>query len=68
MNAHSSISATNYVEDPGIRALELMVEALHIIDDAAVPGDVGAHLDHSIQRLALVHKKQLASENGASFG
>ena len=68
MNAHTSISATDYVEDPGIRALELMVDALHIIDDAAVPGDVGAHLDHSIQRLALFLKKKLGAGNTVSFG
>ena len=68
MNAHSPIGATNYVEDPGIRALELMVEALHIIDDAGVPGDVGAHLDHSIQRLALFLKKRLGAGDAVSFG
>ena len=68
MNAHHSIGATDYVEDPGIRALELMVEALRIIDDAAVPGDVGAHLDHSIQRLALFLKKKLEAGDGVSFG
>jgi hypothetical protein len=33
------------------RALELMEQALEILDNSAVPGDVGAHLDLSIARL-----------------
>jgi hypothetical protein len=35
----------------GMRALELMTEALLTLDESALPSDVGAHLDLAIDRL-----------------
>ena len=36
---------------PGMLALELMTEALLVLDETALPADVGAHLDLAIHRL-----------------
>ncbi len=37
--------------EAGMRALELMTEALLTLDESALPSDVGAHLDLAIDRL-----------------
>lgn len=45
--ANESIPKT----DPANEALDLLVEALELIDSIEGPGDVGAHLDLAIHRL-----------------
>jgi|tagenome__1003787_1003787.scaffolds.fasta_scaffold14054258_1 hypothetical protein len=33
-------------------ALELLVNALHLLDEAEAPGDIGAYVDHARERLS----------------
>ncbi len=33
-------------------ALGLLVNALHLLDEAEAPGDIGAHVDHARERLS----------------
>jgi hypothetical protein len=33
-------------------ALDLLVNALHLLDEADVPGDIGAYVDHARERLS----------------
>lgn len=33
-------------------ALGLLVSALHLLDEADAPGDIGAHVDHARERLS----------------
>ena len=52
---HLTPSPISLVEDAASpcadAALDLMVRALDILDGQDVPGDIGCHLDHAIQRL-----------------
>jgi hypothetical protein len=35
-----------------IEALELLVNALSLLDEAEAPGDIGAHVEHARERLS----------------
>jgi hypothetical protein len=39
------------IDDRPVRALNLMKEALRLLDDAEAAADIGAHLDLAIHRL-----------------
>jgi hypothetical protein len=39
------------IDDRPVRALNLMKEALRLLDDAKAAADIGAHLDLAIHRL-----------------
>lgn len=49
------------IDDRPVRALNLMKEALRLLDDAEAAADIGAHLDLAIQRL----QESLGSALGA---
>ncbi len=48
----------------GMRALELMTEALLALDESTLPADIGAHLDLAIDRL----RKRLGLNGSAPEG
>ena len=50
--------------EAGMRALELMTEALLTLDESTLPSDIGAHLDLAIDRL----RRHLGLGGNASEG
>jgi hypothetical protein len=58
-------AASGSLEHEGNRALELMVEALEIIDRCDAALDVGAHLDLAICRLRDLLAAQAAEKSDA---
>ncbi|MEO7786995.1 MAG: hypothetical protein ABIR77_04125 [Sphingomicrobium sp.] len=68
MNMHSSLNGDIIREEPIFCALELLVAALEIIDNSQVPGEIGAHLDHSIQLLGSFLKANSVLGREVSFG
>jgi hypothetical protein len=39
------------IQSPLARPLELIIEAIRLLDDLAAPGDIAAHLDLAMHRL-----------------
>ncbi len=51
MTMHASLQADLAADDPVACLRELMGIALDLADELGVPGEIGAHLDHSLQLL-----------------
>lgn len=53
LNRETLLAGAGYIDGDLLTcALQLMMTALTIVDTAQVPSDVGAHLDHAMQKLA----------------
>lgn len=49
MNMHASVQTQFSASDSMGCVRELVIVALDLVDELGMPGEIGAHLDHSLQ-------------------